>query len=70
MVNKQKAIASLIIASAVIWAAVLIGCSTALQGTECYGSIKNILVGGILSHIIIIWSPMVLLFKKDRSNKS
>jgi hypothetical protein len=47
-----------IIASAIVWAAVIVGTSAALRGTECYGKIQNILVGGLISHLILIWGPM------------
>jgi len=45
---------SLIIASAIIWGIVIIACSFALKGTECYNEIQNILVGGTFAHIILI----------------
>ena len=44
--NIQK-IGVFIIASAVIWGGVIVGCSFALKGTGCYGKIQNILVGGM-----------------------
>ena len=63
---KQKAITTgaLIIASAVIWGAVILGCSFALKGTECYQEIQNILVGGTFAHLILIWAPMGVMFAK------
>ena len=69
MENKMSKIGGLIIASAIIWGAVIIGCASALKGTECYDSIQNILVGGVLAHIILIWGAMALLFKKTEDNK-
>jgi hypothetical protein len=37
---------TLIITNAIIWAAVLIACAIALQGTEAFQEIQAILVGG------------------------
>jgi hypothetical protein len=62
---KTKSIGAFIIASAIIWAAVILGCSFALKGTECYDSIQNILVGGVISHIILIWGPVTVLVRKS-----
>jgi hypothetical protein len=68
MNKKKRTIGALIIGSAIIWAAVIVGCSLALKGTECYDQIQNILVGGVLAHIILIWGPMALLFKKMKED--
>jgi hypothetical protein len=70
MDKKFKTIGAFIIASAIIWGAVIVGSSYALKGTECYDKIQNILVGGVLSHIILIWGPLALLFKKTKESKS
>jgi hypothetical protein len=69
MEKKFKTIGAFVIASAIIWGAVIIGCSFALKGTGCYDSIQNILIGGVISHIILIWGPLALLFKKIKENK-
>ena len=69
MDKKLKTIGALIIASAIIWGAVIVGSSYALKGTECYDKIQNILVGGVVSHMILIWGPLTLLFKKIKKNK-
>jgi len=65
-----KTIGALIIASAIIWGAVILGCSFALKGTDCYSSIQNILSGGVISHLILIWGPMGLLYKKLKGSES
>jgi len=70
MEKKFKTIGAFIIASAIIWGVVIVGSSYALKGTECYDKIQNILVGGVLSHIILIWGPLALLFKKTKERKS
>jgi hypothetical protein len=69
--NKQKkTIGALIIASAIIWGAVIVGSSAALRGTECYTEIQNILVGGVVSHLILIWGPLGILFRKRKDGES
>lgn len=70
MNKKFRTIGALIIASAIIWGAVLVGSASALKGTECYSEIQNILFGGLVSHLILIWGPMGMLFKKLKDNKS
>ena len=65
-----KTIGSFVIASATIWGFVIVGCSVALKGTECYSKIQNILVGGVLAHIILIWGPLALLFNKSKQNRT
>lgn len=65
--NKNAlSIGGLIIGSAIIWGAVILGCSFALKGTECYGEIQNILAGGTMAHLILIWGPMAILFNKAK----
>ena len=70
MNKKFKTVGAFTILSAIIWGAVIVGSSYALKGTECYDKIQNILVGGVVSHIILIWGPLALLFKKIKENKS
>lgn len=67
MNKKTKTIGAFILGSAIIWAAVIVGSSYALKGTECYDKIQNILVGGVLSHIILIWGLLAVLFKKIKN---
>ena len=69
MDKKIKTIGAFMIASAIIWGAVIIGCSFALKGTGCYDSIQNILIGGVISHIILLWGPLALLFKKTKERQ-
>jgi len=69
MDKKLKTIGAFIIACAIIWGAVIVGSASALKGTECYDKIQNILVGSVLSHIILIWGPLALLFRKIKDNK-
>ena len=66
---KKSTLGALIIASALIWGAVIIGCSLAMKGTECYDKIQNILVGGVITHIIIIWGSFVVFANKGRKQE-
>lgn len=65
----QKSIGVYIIASAIIWGAVIIGCSLKLQGTTCYDDIKLILFGGVITHLLFIWGPLGILFRKLNQKK-
>lgn len=69
MKKETKTIGAFIIGSAVIWGAVIIGSSLALKGTECYDSIQNILAIGFVLHLILIWGPLSILFKKLNDKK-
>ncbi len=69
MDKKMKSIGAFTIASAIIWGVVIIGCSFALKGTECYDKIQYILVGGVVTHIILIWGPLAMIFNKIKENK-
>ncbi len=62
--NAKKTIAAAVIASAIIWGLIIVGSATALKGTDCYDKIQNLLVIGVIAHIIIIWAPLALLFRK------
>jgi len=64
----KKSLGIFIIGSAIIWGAVLIGCSLKLKGTGCYDQISHILSIGAGIHLILIWGPLaalVILPKKD-----
>ena len=61
--NKNK-VGYLIITSAIIWGAVIVGCSLALKGTGYYKEISNILIGGVLFHGALIWVPLGKLLRK------
>ena len=69
MEKKKTPIGVLIITSAIIWGAVIIGCSLQLKGTECYGEISNILFIGVVAHFLLIWTPMGLLARNKNENK-
>jgi len=66
---KKGKIAYLIIASAILWAAVIIGCALVLQGTPYKQDVSKILVVGASFHLIFIWGPLGNLFRK-KMNKN
>ena len=67
--NKSK-IGYWIIASAIVWGAVILGCSLKLKGTPCYDEISSILIAGSSFHLIFIWGSLVTLFRKNKKDKS
>ena len=66
MKKNMKYFGALIIGSALIWAAVIIGSALALKGTDCYEEIQNILFGGVITHLILIWGPLAIQLKKSK----
>ena len=74
MENKKIAgitiiLGGLVITSALVWGLVIIGTSAALKGTECYSEIQNILVGGVLIHIIMIGGITPLIIKQVKKTE-
>jgi len=69
MDKKKKSIGLFIIASAIIWGAVIIGCSLKLKGTECYDEISYILSLGAVFHLLFIWGPLAIQFRKIKKEK-
>ncbi len=64
MDKKKKTIGVYIIASAIIWGAVIIGCSLKLKSTECFNEITYILSTGAVIHLLFIWGPLAAQLKK------
>ncbi len=62
----KKSLGIFIIASAIIWGAVLIVCSLKLKGTGCYDQISTILSLGAGLHLILIWGPLAVLVIKPQ----
>lgn len=69
MNQSVKSIAYFIIASAIIWGAVIIGCSLKLKGMGCYDEISLILSGGAGFHLIFIWGPLAAQLRKKKEEK-
>ncbi|PLX23471.1 MAG: hypothetical protein C0597_00955 [Marinilabiliales bacterium] len=61
---RKSKIGYFILGSAIIWAAIIIGCSLKLHGTNCYNEISLILSGGFIGHLVLIWGPVVGFIKK------
>ena len=60
---KKGIIGYFIIGSAIIWGAVMLGCSFKLKGTPYYEEISPVLTGGALFHLLFIWTPLGKHFK-------
>ena len=63
---KKKTIGALVIASAIIWGAVIIGCAFILKGTPYKEDVSLILIGGVISHMLFIWTPLGSHFRKKK----
>ena len=66
---KKGKIGYFILASAIVWGAVIIGCALKLKGTPCYNEISLILIGGAAFHLLFIWGPLGNLFRKIKEEK-
>ncbi len=64
MEKKKKSIGLFIIASAFIWGVVIVGCAFKLKGTSCMDEIIYILSLGATFHLLFIWGPLAIKFKK------
>jgi hypothetical protein len=66
---KLKNIGWFIIGSAIIWGAMIVGCSLALRRTECYQEIQNILALGTIVHLLFIWGPLSAIARIEIKKK-
>jgi hypothetical protein len=66
---KKSQIGYFIIASAVVWGAVLIACASVLSGTPYKQEVINIIIGGATFHLLFIWAPLGKHFKTRYGNK-
>lgn len=66
---KKKSIGIYIIVSAIIWGIVIIGCSLKLKGTGCYDNISLTLFGGVIFHLLFVWTPLGIQFKQRQGEK-
>ena len=62
---KKNSIGYLIIASAIIWGAVIIGCALILKETTYKEPINRIVFGGTFAHLLFIWGPLANQFRKN-----
>ena len=59
-----------IIASSIIWSAVIISCSLILKGTPYNWDVLIILFGGFAFNMLFIWGPLTTAqIKKNKKNK-
>jgi hypothetical protein len=69
MEKKKKSIGLFIIASAIIWGAMIIGCSLKLKDTGCFDQISYILSAGFIFHLLFVWGPIAIQFKKMKKEE-
>jgi len=55
-----------VIASAIIWGAVIVGSSFALSGTPFKEEVSFIIGGGAVFHLLFIWGPLAAQFGKNK----
>lgn len=67
--NKKSAtnLGMIIIASAIIWAAIILACAFELKGTPYKDKIIQYLSFGFIAHLIIIWGSVFAVIKKLKS---
>jgi len=64
--SKVLSLGALIIGSAIIWGATILGCALKLKGTGCYDQISNVLGLAAGIHLILIWGPAAALMNKKK----
>jgi hypothetical protein len=57
-----------IIASAIVWGAVIIGCAMVLKGTPYKEDVTYILYAGTVIHLIFIWGTLATQLKELKKN--
>lgn len=63
---KKGTLGYAIISSALVWGALIIGCALKLKGTPYYETIRPILVGGVIFHLLFIWGPLGAQIRKNK----
>ena len=63
---KKFSIGYFIIASAIFWGSVILGCSFALSGTPFKEEVNFIIGGGAAFHLLFIWGPLAAQFVKNK----
>ncbi len=58
----------IIILSALIWGAVIIGSSIVLKGTEFKDDVGRIIQGASIAHLLFIWVPIGIIYKKEKEH--
>ncbi|NNG27839.1 MAG: hypothetical protein HKM87_09960 [Ignavibacteriaceae bacterium] len=67
---KKNNIGYFIIASAIIWGAVIIGCAIILKGTPYKDDVAYILYSGTIIHLIFIWGTLATQIKKSKGDQN
>jgi len=62
---KKSKIGYFILASAIVWGGVIIGCALVLEGTPYKENVTYILYSGSFIHLIFIWGTLTTQFKKN-----
>lgn len=62
---KKSKIGYFIIASAIVWGAVIIGCTMILKGTPYKEDVAYILYAGAIIHLIFIWGTLTTQARKN-----
>jgi len=66
---KKSKVGYLIIASAIIWGAVMIGTALVLKGTPYKEEVNRIILYGVIFHFLFIWTPLGMLFKNKKQDR-
>ena len=66
---KKKKIGYLIIVSAIIWGAVMIGTALVLKGTPYKDEVNRLIIYGVIFHMLFIWTPLAAMFNDKKQNK-
>jgi len=61
--------AATIIASAIIWGAVMIAAGSVLKGTEFKGEVLRTIQYGASAHLLFIWAPMGIISSRIKKEK-
>ena len=70
MEKKKNMLGYYIIGSAIIWGALIVGCSFKLKDTQCFNEISLILSAAAGIHLVLIWGPMAIQLKKRREENN
>ncbi len=62
---EEKKIGYALIASSIIWAAVLIGSAIILKESPHKGQVTQLIFYGTITHLLIVWIPLF----KNKSNR-
>ncbi len=66
---KGKSVGFFIISSAIIWGAVMIGVTILVKDSPNKHMINMILTMGATTHLLFIWAPLGVMFKKMKEQQ-